>query len=115
MLSLNLRPIFKARGIEKPYTFLVKAGFTPYTATVLINNKSKAFRIRHIELLCSVLLCEPNDLFLWTPEKDKVYAENFPLFKLRANEAVENWKAKLATMPFDELKEVTKQITDKES
>ena len=41
MLSLNLTPIFNARGITKPYTFLVKAGFTPHSANGIINSKTK--------------------------------------------------------------------------
>lgn len=49
MLSLNLNQIFKARGIERPYTFLVKAGFTPHSANALLNSKTKTFRLDHIE------------------------------------------------------------------
>jgi len=113
MLSLNLTPIFKARGIEKPYTFLVKAGFSHYTASTIINSKPKALRLGHIELLCTALLCEPNDLFLWTPDKNKVYAENFPLLKFKTSGSANNWKETLAHMPFNELKEATKHITDK--
>ena len=62
MLSLNLIPIFKARAIEKPYSFLVKAGLSPHSATNILNNKTHVFRLDHIELLCRVLICEPNDL-----------------------------------------------------
>ena len=40
MLSYNLKPIFKAGGINKPYAFFVKAGFTHHTATDPVNNKT---------------------------------------------------------------------------
>jgi DNA-binding Xre family transcriptional regulator len=69
MLSLNLIPIFKARAIEKPYSFLVKAGLSPHSATNILNNKTHVFRLDHIELLCRVLVCEPNDLLVWNPDK----------------------------------------------
>lgn len=110
MLSLNLTPIFKARGIEKPYTFLVKAGLSPHTATSILNNKTRVFRLNHIELLCKTLFCEPNDLLMWTPEKGQNYAENFPLSKLKQTYTDCNWKETFAKMPYKELKEVTKNI-----
>jgi hypothetical protein len=111
MLSLHLAPIFKARGITKPYSFLVKAGFTPFTATNIINYNSRVFRLDHIEMLCNILVCEPNDLLLFTPDKGRQYAPNNPLLKLAGDESNSNWPNTLATMPFKELKEATKNIS----
>ncbi len=110
MLSINLSPLFKARGIQKPYTFLVKAGFTPFTASNILNNNSRVFRLNHIEKLCSILVCEPNDLLLFTPDKGRQYAPNNPLLKLSHDDTNSNWPDTLATMPFKELKEATKTI-----
>ena len=110
MLSLNLTPIFKLRGIEKPYTFLVKAGLSPYSATSILNNKTRIFRLDHVELLCSILVCEPNDLLEWTPDKGEKYSENNPLFKLKQQPPEATWHETLSTMSFKELKEVTKTI-----
>jgi len=115
MLSLNLAPIFKARGIEKPYSFLVKNGFTNFTASSILNSYGRSFRLDHIEMLCNILVCEPNDLLLFTPDKGKQYAPNNPLLKLAADEAINNWPATLASMPFKELKEVTKSIIQKDN
>jgi DNA-binding Xre family transcriptional regulator len=111
MLSLNLTPIFKARGIEKPYSFLVKNGFTNFTASNILNSNSRAFRLDHIEMLCNILVCEPNDLLLFTPDKGRQYAPNNPLLKLTHDDINSNWPATLATMPFKELKEATKNIS----
>ncbi|MBK8628480.1 MAG: hypothetical protein IPN86_23875 [Saprospiraceae bacterium] len=36
MLYLNLAPIFAARGIERPYSYLVKAGFTHHTHSICL-------------------------------------------------------------------------------
>ena len=115
MLSLEIRPVIKARGIEKPYTFLVKAGLSSHSATKILNNKTKVFRLKHIELLCKVLVCEPNDLLKWTPNKDEIYADNLPLIKLKRTEKLSDWKKTLDKMPFQELKEVTKRITGKKT
>lgn len=114
MLTLNLTPIFKARGIEKPYTFLVKSGFTSHSANQIINSKTRVFRLDHIELLCEVLNCEPNDLLLWKPEKDKVYSENNPLKKLQSDEATENIIETLSKLTYKELIEKSKDLNNKE-
>jgi DNA-binding Xre family transcriptional regulator len=114
MLSLNLSPIFKIRGIDKPYTFLVSAGFSAHSATRILNNKPRVFRLDHIELLCNILFCEPNDLLLWTPTKGITYADNFPLSKLKLSDTHNNWKETFATIPFKELKQITKSMLTKE-
>ncbi len=110
MLSLNLTPIFKARGIERPFTFLVKAGLSPHSANTVLNSTTKSFRLDHIELLCSTLVCEPNDLLLWTPDEDKQYANDHPLFNLQQQDTANEMKETFATIPYKQLKEITKQI-----
>ena len=116
MLTLNLTPIFKARGIDKPYSFLVKAGLTAHSATNILNSQTRIFRLDHVELLCKVLVCEPNDLLLWTPNSGEKFEPNFPLSKLiQVETGLNNWKETLATMPFKELKEVTKAIITKQT
>lgn len=112
MLSLNLRPIFSTRGIEKPYSFLVKNGFTSHAANNLLNSKTRVFRLDHIELLCEVLLCEPNDLLLWKPDSDKTIAPNNPLNKLMANEESKtDLKNTLFNLPYQQLKEISNKLT----
>jgi hypothetical protein len=112
MLSLHLAPIFKARNIERPFTFLVKAGFSRHAATSILSASPRIFRLDHIEMLCKILVCEPNDLLVFTPESGHNYAENFPLLKLKKAEMNEDLKATLATMPLKQLKEVTKAVLD---
>jgi DNA-binding Xre family transcriptional regulator len=110
MLSLNLPPILKARGIERPYSFLVKAGFTPHTANNILHGQNSVFNMRHIELLCKSLLCEPHDLLLYTPCDDEVLPQNHPLHNLMQSDSLKDIKETLATLPFKQLKEITKQI-----
>lgn len=114
MLTMNVSAIFKARGIERPYTFLVKAGLSPHTANHIINSKTRVFRLDHVELLCSLLVCEPNDLLSWIPDKDKVYPKNNPLSRLIPDTAPNNLQETLAAMSYKELKETTKTILNKD-
>ena len=115
MLSLNLTPIFKARGIEKPYTFLVKAGLTPHSTNHILGNKTRVYRLDHIELLCDALNCEPNDLLSWTPEKGKQYPDNYPLKSLQQNENNENILETLTKLTYKELQQKTKDFNSNEN
>jgi len=113
MLTLNLNPIFKARGIERPYTFLVKAGLTPHTANVLLNSKTKVFRLDHIEKLCVILRCEPNDLLVWNPSKNEIIADDHPLTKLKQGESPSiDLRKTLLNMPYDKLKSLSSKLTE---
>ena len=110
MLSLNLKPIFKARGIERPFSFMVKAGISPASANAILDGSIRSFRLDHIELLCKILICEPNDLLLWAPDKDQQYANDHPLFNLQQQDSLIDMKQTMATIPYKQLKEITKQI-----
>lgn len=114
MLYLNIKPIFKARGIDKPYTFLIKAGMSSHSAHNILNSTPRIFRLDHIELLCRILVCDPNDLLGWQPDKDQQYAINHPLFTLIQTEASTNIKETLSTIPFKQLKEATKAFHNPE-
>ncbi|HRQ29972.1 MAG TPA: helix-turn-helix domain-containing protein [Saprospiraceae bacterium] len=72
MLSLNLAPIFRMRGIEKPYSFLVKARRSQHSATKILNDMTQIFRLDHVGLLCDLFVCEPNDLLAWKPDKTRL-------------------------------------------
>ena len=112
MLSLSLTPIFKARGIERPFSYLVKAGISPRSANTILNGSTRSFRLDHIELLCRILICEPNDLLLWTPNKDLQYSKDHPLFNLPQQDSLIDMKETMATLPYKKLKEITKQINN---
>ena len=106
MIRLNLTPVFQARGIENPYNYLVRAGFSRHTASNLANNNLLSIHVDHIEKLCTVLVCEPNDLFVFTPKKDQYYPPDHPLLNLIQQDIPDF----LATMPLKQLKELTKNI-----
>lgn len=113
MLSLNLAPIFKERGIEKPYSFLIKAGFSPHTAIRLSGNKASMLSVAHIATLCIILVCEPNDLFQWTPDDKHPLNEDHPLTKLERQETGKNLREIISTMSLKQLQEMAKLMVKK--
>ena len=110
MLSLNLKPIFKARGIERPYSFLVKAGFPPYTAHNLLNSKTVSFQLRNIDKLCSLLICTPNDLLVWTPNKNEKLVLDHPLTRLKRRTVDLNWRDTIQNVPLEDLELIVATI-----
>lgn len=114
MLNLDLQPIFEARGINKPYAFLVKAGFTAHTATSIVSNSARSLKLDHIELLCKALVCEPNDLLSFTPNKNEILPADHPLLKLQHTGEEQNFRQTLATIPFNKLKELSRALSNKD-
>jgi DNA-binding Xre family transcriptional regulator len=110
MLTLNLKPIFKARGIDRPYTFLTKAGFPSYTAHNLLNSKTVTFQLRHVDKLCSLLICTPNDLLVWTPNKNEKLPGDHPLTRLKYQNIDYNWQDTFKTLPLDQLQQLVSVI-----
>lgn len=114
MLNLNIKPILVARGIERPYTYLVKAGISRQCAHKILHSKTRIFRLDHIELLCRVLNCEPNDLLSYTPDSQTILHETHPLNNLRKEETSQSSiKDSLANIPYKELKALTSQLLEK--
>jgi len=104
MLTLHLAPVFRARGIEKPYAFLKSNGFSHAMATKLSRGKHRNISLNHLEHLCSVLWCRLDELFLWTPDANMLSGEDHPLFPLSQPREVRlNIRAALSRLPLSEL------------
>lgn len=110
MLYFNLTPIFKARQIDKPYSFLVKNGVARHTAHRLLSSEIQEMRLKHIELLCKILYCEPNELLAYKPNNEEKLPETHPLNKLIPTQDETNWQEQLKTLPISKLKEIGKLI-----
>jgi len=70
MLSFDPARIMRLRNIEKPFAFLRANGFGHHTAHLLIAGRISAVKVGHIQRLCHLLRCTPNDLFSYQPDKD---------------------------------------------
>ena len=110
MILLNLKRIFKARGIEQPYKFLVKSGFVPFTAHKYKNSKVEQIRLDHIEQLCILLNCTPNDIFEWMPNDLLDDREDHPLQTIRRREKKMDISRMLSKLSLSKLEEVEKML-----
>ncbi|WP_175632992.1 helix-turn-helix domain-containing protein [Pedobacter ghigonis] len=112
MLFLNVIPIFTARGIERPHTYLTKAGFTPHSAHYILHGKTRSIRLDHIEKLRKLLICEPADLFVWYPDKNEILNDKHPLKKLIRREEEANIHNLIADIPFKDIAKIAAAIKE---
>ena len=106
MLIFNLKRIFAARGIEKPFTYMVRRGFSDNFATSIINGRKLQLNLREVERLCELLKCTPNDLLEWTPSAEQAVQKDHPLKPLERVEKVAELNQLLNTVSMDRLTQI---------
>ena len=110
MLTYNFKRIFRARGVNKPFSYLVKAGYSENMATRIVNGRVKELGLADMEKLCVLLQCTPNDFLEWTPGRHDTNIENHPLAPLKRDETVVHLTQLLNTMPLEKLQAMEKVI-----
>jgi DNA-binding Xre family transcriptional regulator len=110
MLVMNLNRIFKARNVTQPYKFLVTGGFPSFTAHKYKTAKVEQIRVEHIERLCVLLNCTPNDLFEWFPDDLLENRDDHPLHVLRKREKKMELIKLLAKLPLQKLEAVERML-----
>lgn len=102
-MVLNIKQLCHERGIKHPLAELKKAGISHFVASAYLKEKKPQFVMAHIEILCNLLRCTPNDLFKWVPDDKKDdYPEN-PLQTIRKKPSF-NLEERLKGMTLEEIK-----------
>jgi DNA-binding Xre family transcriptional regulator len=112
MIKLNLGPLFEARGIEKPYSYLLKKGIPRHTAQRILSGEHTHLHFRHVELLCKAFNCSPNDLLIYIPNKEEQLPENHPLHQLKKESVDFSWLQSTANMPLQELHQLIRKVKE---
>ena len=110
MLQYNFTKVFASRGIDNPYRFLKKEGFTHSLAHRIARNKTDKLFLEHLEKLCMLLYCTPNDLMDWYPKMDSVTARKHPLSALKKELRTMDVTTLLRETPLDKLDELQSMI-----
>ena len=110
MLTFNFTRIFKARGIDKPFSYLVKAGYSDNYATRIANNRIQRLNLADLEKLCELFHCTPNDLLEWIPDSRTVYDKKHPLISIKRSNKVVQLTQMLNSVPLDKLNEIENVI-----
>lgn len=113
MLTFDLNPMFKLRGVTRKYTYLKKIGLSHMVAQRFVAGDTKTMKTAHIELICLALKCTPNDLLCWTPEPNQPANADHPMHTLKKKEESLDVLAELRNLPLekmDELRSFLKEI-----
>lgn len=102
MLKISLKRVFALRGIEKPSGFMFKNGINRQTTYNLLRQETSVVKIEHIELLCRLLKCTPNDLFEWEDDA-KPLSANHPLSDLKRTQTIQSIKETIKDVPLAEM------------
>ena len=113
MLYFNVKRVLEMRGIERPYAFLVKNGFSSQMATNLTNNRVGHVKPQQMEKLCVLLHCTPNDLFEWQADKNTFAAEgNHPLKTLSREKPAAPISEMVRDLPVEKMNELEAIINE---
>jgi DNA-binding Xre family transcriptional regulator len=108
MLILDVKNMMKARGIGKPFAFLRDSGLPAGAAQKIMSGAYERPSLNHIEQLCILLQCTPNDLLLWVPDEGQ--HADIPLGALQQQDEDLSFLATLQDLPIDQLRELGKQL-----
>jgi len=106
MITLNIPRIATLKGVQRPYTFLVKNGFTPQTAKDLIAGRVRRLDFAHLEKLCRLFRCEPYDLYDYAPTPNaQVHGEDHLAFltKPKVDQGIQSLIAGLTVKQMESL------------
>jgi DNA-binding Xre family transcriptional regulator len=112
MLIYNFDRIFKARGIERPFSYLRKAGFSDYLSSKIANNRIKSIRLSSIERFCLLMKCTPNDIMVWIPENNMDYESDHPMNIIKSNDDDVDIIKLINSVPLGKLPEIEKLIEE---
>ena len=68
MIKLNVLELLEKRGKTK-YWLNKQLGMSYTNFTRMVNNETQSIQYKNIEILCLLLDCTPNDLFVLTPDE----------------------------------------------
>ncbi|MDD6315894.1 MAG: helix-turn-helix domain-containing protein [Butyricicoccaceae bacterium] len=67
MLKLNVLALLEQKGRTK-YWLYHQMDMSYQNFNNMVNNRTRSIRYENIEVLCQLLECTPNDLFVFTEE-----------------------------------------------
>lgn len=113
MITLNIARIAAIKGVQQPYTFLVKHGFTPQMTKSLLSGRSKRLHFGHLEKLCRLFRCEPYDLFDYRPDSGGLQTEHDRLAFLAKPAAPANFQQLIAQLSLKEMEALVADVSNR--
>jgi hypothetical protein len=110
MLTLNIKKHCRLRNYSDSPAFLRTQGLSHWLSRSLSNEKLKGISFEHLEKLCDIFKCTPNDLLEWTPTGAISDTSKHPLNALRPQHET---GLQVEALSYSQLKEIAKIIEEK--
>lgn len=110
MLLFNFNRVLKLRRIDRSFSYFKKNGFSANFASRMKNNTGREINLKHLERLCLLLHCTPNDLLEWRPDENVGNLNEQPLQALIRKNETQKLNALLASLPLEKLEQVNAYI-----
>ncbi len=110
MITLNIARIATIKGIQRPYTFLVKQGFSPQMAKTMLSGRAQSLHFAYLERLCRIFRCEPYDLFDYRPHYDMLSSSTDHLAFLTKPAEVKDLRSLLANLSVKEMEALAADV-----
>ncbi len=111
MITLEISPVLNEREVKKHGSFLFQNGFSWNFASRLLTKKVKSISFKHLETLCTLLHCTPNDILLWKPDEGQQPDKSQPLHQLTPHYRTLVSHG-LKNLPIETLREIRKMIEE---
>ena len=110
MLTINAGRVFKLRGLSGYLIRLVRAKISRRAAHGYLDGPAANIRLKHLEKICLMLNCTPNDLFDWKPDAEINPPESHALYGLQKNNEIKVFSEKIKNVPIEKLAELNEII-----
>ena len=110
MLRYQFSLVFRQRNVDRPYSFLRRNGFSHNLAHRIAYDKVKKIGVGHIQKLCRLLNCTPNDMMVWGPKKEADRKPNLALNALLRQHKDVDMVSVIRSLPLGELSTLAQLI-----
>lgn len=112
MLFFNIKRILEVRGIDQHYRWLVSNGFVPQTATTWLKHRIGYIKPDHMERLCHLLNCTPNDLFEWRADANSIVPDGHALHTLKHDQPAKSFAQMTHDIPADKMEKLREILAE---
>lgn len=112
MIRLRIPQLAKEKGIKHAHKAMVKGGISSAVAHDYLREGKERIVINHIEILCLVFRCTPNDLIECVPDKPAVADLTQPIYSLGPREDFDVEK-ELKKLTPEEIKRLFEEKKEK--
>ncbi len=110
MFVFHTQSLFKARGIRKPLHWLLQNGFPVSAARAIARETYQSLPLVHLERLCRLLHCTPNDVVRWQPPEGTVVTGHPLQALIDSPLAGLEWMSRLEALSLDELRALGRKL-----